>query len=184
TPDGNRLSVAAGTHYYYDSIGGTARQHTESGADAAGVAGSSAHGTTIAGFSNGFFGLYNSDVNQANPVAYQKKEPGETTAMNAVAIRRDATAFATGAAGGTLRYYALDPSAGTLQPTLVASKTGLGAIHAVRFSGDGRYLAVQSGSDSLRLYRAGASLDELWHDTHAAMGPAIGIDERGEHVAA
>jgi len=182
TPDGQTLVVAAGAHIYYPTLGGTPRTHAISGTDAVDLDVSADDGWTIAGFSNGFFGLYH-QPSPADKVTYQKKEAGETTSLDAVAIRRDATAFATGSAGGTLRLYGLDT--GAVTATLVATKTGLGPIHEARFSGDGRYLVVQSGSDSLRMYRATSSgLDELWHDTHASLGTSLGIDTRGEHVVA
>jgi WD40 repeat protein len=185
SPDGSYLAVAADAHYYYKLPGTSHVRHAISGADPLDVDVSSTSGWSVAGFDNGFFGVYNNQVTSGLPVEYQKKEPGaDGSALNAVAIRPSATAFVTGSNSGTLRYYSLDTGAQSDQVTLVASKTGLGAIHNVAFSGDGHYLAVRSGND-LRLYRTHATgLDELWKDTRANFGPSVAIDQRGEHVVA
>ena len=184
SPDGSRLDVAAGAHYRYSVGSPTGVTHNLSGATANDVD-TATGGWSVAGFSTGFFALYDSHIDAANPYYYQKKEAGETTGLSAVAMRRDGSAFATGSAGGTLHYYSLDPNAATDQVVLRASKTGLGNVASAAFSADGRYLAVRSGTDSVRLYRATATgLDELWKDTHAGLGPGLGIDTRGDHVVA
>jgi hypothetical protein len=183
SPDGVYVDVAAGSNYYFTVGVTTLRQHTISGATTQDTDLSSHDGWGVTGFSNGFFGLYKKDMEQTSPVAYQKKEAGETASINAVAIRRDATAFVTGTSGGTLRYYSLDTAADVNQVALVNSKTGLGSIVAAAFSADGHYLAVRSSTDSLRLYRATANtLDEVWHDTRAGMANSVALDDKGEHV--
>ena len=185
SPDGSVMAVAADAHYYYELPGTDGVRHDVSGTDPLDVDVSATNGWSVAGYGNGFFGVYNKDVSSSLPVEYQKKEPGtDGSGLAAVAIRPSATAFVTGSTGGTLRYYSLNTGAVSDQVTLVASKTGLGAIHDVAFSGDGQYLAVRSGSD-LRLYRTHATgLDELWKDTRSNFGTSVALDQRGEHVVA
>lgn len=186
SPDGQTLVVAAGDNHYYKGMVTTDYNHRISGTVATDVDASGTGGWTIAGFANGFFGLYNSAITDPSPVEYQKKEAGsDSSGLTAVAIRQDATAFVTASSGGTLRYYRLDTSAQADQATLVASVTGLGTVHNATFSADGRYLAVRSGADALRLYRANPDgLQELWKDTRPGLDGAIAIDSRGEHVLA
>ncbi|MHB1261250.1 MAG: hypothetical protein ACYC2H_05995 [Thermoplasmatota archaeon] len=188
SPDGQTLVVAAGDNHYYKGMSSmpTDYNHRISGTSVTDVDASGVGGWTIAGFANGFFGLYNGAITDPSPVEYQKKEAGsDASGLTAVAIRSDATAFVTGSSGGTLRYYRLDTTAQADQATLVASVTGLGAILNATFSADGRHLAVRSGADALRLYRATADgLQELWKDNRAGLDDAIAIDSRGEHVLA
>ncbi|HUR25298.1 MAG TPA: NEW3 domain-containing protein [Candidatus Thermoplasmatota archaeon] len=181
------LVATGGGHYRFKAPGTT--EYVNSAISGSGLAvDASTHASrwSVAGYSSGFFALFSDGVGDEQPslAEYQKKEAGETTGINAVAIRNDATAFAIGSSGGTLRLYSLDPTKFSPDPVVAqaASATGLGTIHDIVFSADGRYLAVRAG-DTLRLYSTTDNgLVEMWSDTKAGSVPQIAIDGRGEHV--
>lgn len=142
---------------------------------------------TVAGYSSGFFAVFSNHMDSGNHQPsvpdYQKREAGETTAINDVAIRDDATMFAVGHEGGRLRLYSLDPNtAPSATVSLITEKSGLGGIDNLAFSSDGRYLAMRSDSNVRLFYTGNNGLDEMWSDTRSGLADSIAIDGRGEHV--
>lgn len=148
---------------------------------------------SVAGYDSGYFALFSDNQGGLTPAAasvqeYQKREAGDTSAIDGVAIRPNATAFATGSAGGRIRLYAMDPGidpqAAGFQPTLAATLDNAGAVVDLAFSGDGRYLAARAGG-GIRFYDTqGNTLTELWRDDRTGMPNTVAIDGRGEHVVA
>jgi uncharacterized membrane protein/WD40 repeat protein len=205
--DGNRLAAAAGhsiranpqepgpgsagtLHHNRRSDGTSAVQGTQVSVDIS----DHPRGWSVAGYNSGFFAVFSDPQGGPGGAAtssvqdYQKREGSDSSSLSAVAIRPDATAFATGSANGRLRLYALDPSVDAsttaVQPTLVATLEGQGGFVDLAFSGDGRYLAARAGG-GVRFYDTqGGSLTQLWSDDRAGLAPSVGIDHRGEHVVA
>lgn len=177
-----RFLVPGTTDYKNDAIQGTVNDVDVS---------THGMGWSVAGHSSGFFVVYSSSPEsgrkQPSVPDFQKREGGETTSANAVAIRDDATMFAVGHEGGHLRLYSLDPdSAPEATVTLLADKEGLGGIDSLAFSADGRYLLLQS-ENTLRFYYTGNSLlEEMWTDTRDGIAAvdSVAVDGRGEHVVA
>lgn len=146
-------------------------------------------GWSVAGHASGFIAVYSSHVEtgrrQPSLPDYQKREAGETTSANAVAIRDDATMFAVGHEGGRLRLYSLDPaSAPEASVTLLDDEANLGSIDRLAFSADGRYLVMLADNNLRMFYTGNNVLEEMWTDTRAGAGTrsAMAVDGRGEHV--
>lgn len=185
SPTGNLVAAGAGSHYRFDAFGTTFEDPNVQGDVAAVDASGHAKTWSVAGYDSGFFALY-AGSDQPSVAKYQKREATDPSAIQAVAIRDGATAFATGNSGGRIRLYSLDPATTSDPPVaMTAERSGLGSVTALAFSADGRYLAAITGS-SVRLYSTqNGQLDEMWTDARTGLvGTALAIDGRGEHVVA
>lgn len=136
---------------------------------------------SVAGDGGGYFALFSERGSSSScGREYQKRDV--TSAIHAVAIRDDATAFAVGNAAGTVWLYKLDPSTPDLV-SLLTRKDNLGDVRDLQFSGNGRYLAAITGN-SLRLLDTSSGLAEVFRDDRSGLIASVGIDERGEHLVA
>lgn len=185
------VAGAGNTHYLFSVPSDFAYTASSISGNILDVDAAAAHadGWSVAGYSSGFFALFSDrpSSGHADPSVpdYQKREAGETSAANAVAIRDDGSAFAVAHDAGRLRLYSLNPATGlpNTEVALMAERSGLGTIDDLAFSGDGRYLAVRSDG-TVRLYHTGSgSLEEMWSDTRTAVADSLAIDGDGDHVA-
>lgn len=195
---GSRLVAGAGHHVRATPSSDTSLAHNTKSDGTSAVQGSvrsvdisdHASGWSVAGYDSGFFAIFSDTQGNRQPSVqdYQKREAGDTAALNGVAIRPNATAFVTGSSGGKLRLYAMDPTINpelnAFSPTLVSTLDNAGAVLELAFSGDGRYLAARAGG-GVRFYDTqGNTLTELWRDDRTGMANGIAVDGRGEHVVA
>lgn len=186
------VAGAGNTHYLFSVPSDDAYPASSISGNVLDVDAAATHATgwSVAGYSSGFFALFSDRTSsghaQPSVPDYQKREAGETSPANAVAIRDDATAFAIGHEAGRLRLYSLDPATGLPGDTtvsMITERSGLGSIDDLAFSGDGRYLAVRSDGTVRLYYTGGGALDEMWSDTRSSVADSLDIDGDGDHVA-
>jgi WD40 repeat protein len=185
SPTGNLVAAGAGSHFRFNALGTPFEDPNIQGDAVAVDASGHANTWSVAGYDSGFFALY-AGSDQPSVAKYQKREATDPSAIQSVAIRDGATAFATGNSGGRIRLYSLDPATTSDPPVaMTAERSGLGSVTALAFSSDGRYLAAITAS-SVRLYYTGnGQLDEMWTDARTGLvATALAIDGRGEHVVA
>lgn len=171
--DGRVAAAGGERHYRFSSAGAlfTDNPASDSGGTVTGVAFSRAtvDHYSVAATTAGEVILYQDDSDVANPAP--PVIPQGTSPKRAVAMTSDGLLFAAGDDAGVVRLYRnldLQPTPG--QAYLAASTPALGgAVSALQFSLDGRYLVVGTAA-STHLFRTGNSaITEVWKHSGSAV---------------
>ena len=169
-----RVSAAGGAnHYRFSPTGALFADNaaSDSGGTVASVAFSRATADhySVATTTAGEVMVYQDDYDVANPA--KPVIPVGTSPKRAVAMTSDGMLFAAGDDAGIVRLYRnldLQPTPG--QAYLIASTPALaGAVSALHFSLDGRYLVVGTAGGTHLLQTSGSAISELWKHTSAAV---------------
>lgn len=191
SPDGQSLSVTQGSdHHRYrraNNVQVTDTNFSGDGVDTA-IANGGGH-LSVAGSSDGWFILY-SDSTPAGSRDVRIRD--EDASLDAVAIRRDATAIAVANAAGNLWVYRMDPLLAPI-PCAGTSSTSFCLIGKVALGSPAREVSFASGGQSVAVAHGNAvshyavepnGLVKLWSATLASSSGDVAIDANGDRVAA
>lgn len=166
SPNGERVSIAAGTHVRVSNANAFASKGISGQAHSVDMSAETTKYWSVAAFDGGEVALYSTKSETGGLTAEFSQRPVNNLVQTDAAIAPHGKWFAAGAADGSVRLYLNPIAVQTVAPMIGIQKELGGPVQDMAFSGDGRYLVVSAG-DSVHFFRTDEGVFErYWSVTH------------------